>query len=72
MPNRSDSPIHTEQPAMVQSGTAAPVYKRIAYLAYSYCETRGYQRGSPEEDMPRAEEELSGNQGQRTDAILSG
>ncbi len=35
-----------------------PEYDKVAVLAYSYWEARGYQGGSAEEDWLRAEEEL--------------
>jgi len=38
--------------------TARPTHDRIAALAYSYWEARGYQEGSAEEDWLRAEDEL--------------
>jgi hypothetical protein len=38
--------------------------EKIAALAYSYWEARGYQGGSPEEDWLRAERELLEQQSQ--------
>ena len=37
---------------------SAPVGERIAELAYSYWEARGFRGGSPWEDWFRAEQEL--------------
>ena len=37
---------------------SAPTEPRIAELAYSYWEARGFQGGSPWDDWFRAEEEL--------------
>jgi hypothetical protein len=36
------------------------VHEQIAFLAYSYWESRGRQGGSPEEDWYRAEQEIRG------------
>jgi hypothetical protein len=37
---------------------SAPTESRVAELAYSYWEARGFQGGSPWDDWFRAEEEL--------------
>ena len=37
---------------------SAPTHDRVAELAYSFWEARGFQGGSPWEDWFRAEEEL--------------
>lgn len=39
--------------------TEDPSFDKVAQLAYSYWEARGYQGGSPEEDWLRAEREIS-------------
>ena len=53
--------LRREAPAevtRVDDEPGAPNQERIAELAYSYWEARGYQGGSPWEDWFRAEQEL--------------
>jgi hypothetical protein len=61
----TDSITSTAVEAQAESSnpvvTDAPTFDRIAQLAYSYWEARGYQGGSPDEDWLRAERELRNN-----------
>lgn len=50
----------TDPTTSIEASTAndQPDREKVAALAYSYWEQRGYQGGSPEEDWLRAEQEL--------------
>jgi Protein of unknown function (DUF2934) len=50
---RSESVI-----APASAASPDPAFDKVAQLAYSYWEARGYQGGSSEEDWLRAEHEL--------------
>ena len=50
--------LTTAETMLADDELSAPVSDRIAELAYSYWEARGFQGGSPWEDWFRAEQEL--------------
>jgi hypothetical protein len=52
------SPIAAAEAPVTQPVPVPTSQERIASLAYSYWEARGFQGGSPEEDWLRAEQEL--------------
>jgi hypothetical protein len=51
----SSSTVHDRRNAAANGDSE---HEKVASLAYSYWEARGFQGGSPEEDWLRAEEEL--------------
>ncbi len=54
----NNSAKHRRQATATTLPGDPPEYDKVAVLAYSYWEARGYQGGSAEEDWLRAEEEL--------------
>jgi hypothetical protein len=64
-PSARQATVQTPDPQVRALSIQSPLQEgvsyreRIALLAYSYWEARGYQGGSPEEDWYRAEREVS-------------